>query len=1425
MTTFLFTDIENSTRLWEIYGDGMQAVLAQHDRLLSEAVRKHGGRIIRHRGDGLSVVFEGGSPLECAIAMQQAMQQADWGELSDFRIRIGLHAGQAQLRHFHDETIGQKAEFFGRVLNRTARIMDTASGGQIVFSPAVLEETELPTEATVDNFGLHLLKSLDDPQPIFGLLHPSLPHKFPPLKSLARIDATRPNSPYKGLSAFDEVDAPIFFGREIFTDLLLKVVERQALSAVIGPSGSGKSSVVYAGLMPHLRQQSDLIMADFRPGQQPIHALANVLMTVHPTSPSPETVEHWVSRWQADPTHVKQTVAQIFEQHAPPPKRLILIANQFEELFTLCHDVTTRRQFLDILFELLTVQFDTTHAVSACHVVLTLRADFMAQALSHRPFADAIQLSSVILGPMTRKELERAVKRPAEQQGVRFEDGLVERILNDVGSEAGNLPLLQFALTLLWERQEKFILPHVAYENIGRVEGALTYHADLIYQELSPAEQSLARKVFIQLVTPGEGTEDTRRVAHRTELGEESWQLVQQLADARLVVTNLDLDNHEVVEVVHETLIRNWGQLHIWLNEDRVFRGWQERLRAVLAQWQASGRDQGALLRGATLMEAEEWFSQRKDELGEAEQRFIKASLQQQQAEQDDLEKQRRRALEQAQALAEAQQKRAEVQTRLSQRLRWLAIGLAIVFLMAVGAAWWAYGQSNRAYAEAQARATEILIRSTAEAEAVEAKDEAVRASQASLVQSLLAHALRLIEQTNDTELVSLLVLEALAINQTIDGSANTEIEQLLRRVLQQPHFNNSLNEHTDWVNHVLFSPDGKWLASASDDFTVRLWDMTQPNQRVMVLNGHTHWVWAVAFSPDSSRLASAGRDGRLLIWDMADLSEPVEALSVGQDKEVMFAEFSPDGQWLAAGAGTNVTGTVWIWPTANYQAAPRILSGHDSMVRMVRFSPDGTMLASASDDGTINLWSMADLTAGPTVLAGHTDRVRSIDFSSDGRLLASGGRDSTVRLWDMTNLTAKSTVLEGHTDIVRAVRFQPDGKQLVSTATDGTIRLWDLEDLGQHEILQGDESRVISAAFHPAGHTLATSSFGRIRLWDMGEPTTPLINHLADGPAALQLSQDEQSLIVNLNHKRLDRLSLDGLAGTMTVFERDSEADSGLYLSPDGTQVAYREGAVIKLVRIDDQQTVREFPVTTEKVGEMAFSVEGNFLAADFITSKTVQLWSLDNSDEAVQFPYQASRNSVQLAVSPDGQTVVAGNVDGQVYLWSRHRPTAAPQILQSTTDQIATLALSPDGQTLATGHNDDYIIYLWDMADLQAGPRRLVGHELRVTTLQFSQDGQWLVSGSHDNTVRLWNLTDPRAKSKVLEGHPQDVVSAVLTADNQRIISVDSNDTIRLWLTDIDKLVELTCQQVRRNLTQTEWAEYLRDGQAYRQTCPALP
>ena len=238
-------------------------------------------------------------------------------------------------------------------------------------------------------------------------------------------------------------------------------------------------------------------------------------------------------------------------------------------------------------------------------VLLTLRADFMGQALAHRPFADALQEGSLMLGPMNRTELQAAVEKPAELQGAAFESGLIPRILDDVGEEPGNLPLLEFALSLLWERIDQGWLTHDAYDEIGRVDGALARYAEEVYEALSLEHQLAAQRIFIQLVQPGEGTEDTRRVARRSELGEGNWPLVQYLADKRLVVTGRDAAGQETVEVVHEALIRSWQRLRDWIEEDRAFRVWQEGLRAAMRQWQASDQDAGGLLRGAPLVTAE----------------------------------------------------------------------------------------------------------------------------------------------------------------------------------------------------------------------------------------------------------------------------------------------------------------------------------------------------------------------------------------------------------------------------------------------------------------------------------------------------------------------------------------------------------------------------------------------------------------------------------------------------------------------------------------------------------------------------------------------------------------------------------------------------------------------------------------------------
>lgn len=405
---------------------------------------------------------------------------------------------------------------------------------------------------------------------------------------------------------------------------MVESVQQKPFVAVLGPSGSGKPSIVFAGLLPHLRRQGDWLMVTFRPGSDPFRNLANALLPVLEPALT-ETDRLIETRKMAralrqDDLDLSEVVARMMEIN-PQARRFLLLADQFEELYTLCPDPETRHGFVDVLLKAF------LPPSNASSLVLTLRADFLSQALTYRPLADALREADVKLGPMTPDELRRAIEKPAQRQGVSFEAGLVERILADVSDEPGNLPLLEFALTALWERQTQGQLTHAAYEAVGRVEGALSCHADQVFEGLSEVEQAQARHVFVQMVRPGEGTEDTRRLTTKAELGEADWALVQKLATARLVVTDQDPDQQEIAEVVHEALIRNWGRLRAWMTEDRTFRAWQERLRAALRQWQASQQDEGALLRGAPLAEAEQWQVERDISLSQAERDFIQASL------------------------------------------------------------------------------------------------------------------------------------------------------------------------------------------------------------------------------------------------------------------------------------------------------------------------------------------------------------------------------------------------------------------------------------------------------------------------------------------------------------------------------------------------------------------------------------------------------------------------------------------------------------------------------------------------------------------------------------------------------------------------------------------------------------------------------
>lgn len=434
-------------------------------------------------------------------------------------------------------------------------------------------------------------------------------------------------NPYRNLRYFREEDAPFFFGRDAFIDKLADAVQNHSFVGVVGASGSGKSSLVRAGLIPRLRQGLGghvWEVVTLVPGDRPLRALAVALAPLlEPETPpgirNLENIGILKDFLERGENELRDLVEEALQKQ-PGTDRLMLIVDQWEELYTLTADDEARDHFIDQLLEA------TTKARFS--VVFTLRGDFYGHAINHRSLADRLHNHVVNLGPMTREELEDAIAKPAHAVRLSFEPGLMETILNDVGNEPGSLPLLEFAVTALWDAGKDGRLLHDAYLAMGRVQGAVANRAETIYNNLTSLEQEAVKRVFLRLVRLGETTEDTRRRAHFTEIGEASRELIGQLADARLLVTGRDeISGEETIEVAHEALIQNWSRLQGWLDEDREFLLWRQRLRGSMTIWQENAYKPGFFLLGAPLSEAERWFIERPDELDENERAFIHKSI------------------------------------------------------------------------------------------------------------------------------------------------------------------------------------------------------------------------------------------------------------------------------------------------------------------------------------------------------------------------------------------------------------------------------------------------------------------------------------------------------------------------------------------------------------------------------------------------------------------------------------------------------------------------------------------------------------------------------------------------------------------------------------------------------------------------------
>ncbi|QDL15876.1 hypothetical protein DP113_17850 [Brasilonema octagenarum UFV-E1] len=1035
-----------------------------------------------------------------------------------------------------------------------------------------------------------------------------------------------PPNPYQGLSAFGEEDAAFFFGRDTFVNSLVQATRSQSLVAVIGPSGSGKSSVVFAGLIPQLRGEGNWVIESFRPGNQPFYQLASVFVRqLEPPEISETEKLRAAAGLAADIQQGKVTLQQVVSsiRERNSDKRFLLFADQFEELYTLCQKEEQER-FTDTLLEAIHQKILT--------LVFTLRADFYGYVLSYRPFRDALQeFTPQLVSSMSRQELQAAIALPAQKLEVQFEAQLQERILDDVGLEPGNLPLLEFALTRLWSKQENRLLTHQAYTEIGGVKKALANHAQQVYSQLSQTEQKQAQRIFVQLVRPGEGTEDTRRLATRKEVGEENWGLVSYLAgyQARLVVTGRDDNSGEdTVEVVHEALIREWITLREWMNANRQFRVWQERLKVAMLECKSSNHDSGALLRGVPLTVADDWLQKRSDEMTQEERDFIQASA--------------------SQRVREKQERDRTRQLTIITLSSFSAVALIIAGVAGVG--WWSAAISQ---INSLTNTSDVLLNSD--------RTKALKAS------------LKAVVQMQHTPLV--------------DANTRTQVELTLLNTVDNVAAPNTLGGHTDSVNGTSFSPDGKILATASDDNTVKLWD-TATGQVIKTLSGHRDSVNGTSFSPDGKILATTSRDMTVKLWDTATLKE-IKTLS-GHTNQVNRVSFSPDGKILATASDDN---TVKLWGTATGQVI-KTLSGHTDSVYGTSFSPDGKMLASASGDKTVKLW---DTATGQVIktLSGHTDSVYGTSFSPDGKMLASASGDNTVKLWDTATLKEMKT-LSGHTDWVWGTSFSADGKMLASASADGTVKLWDTATLKEMKTLSGHTDSVYGTSFSPDGKMLASASGDNtVKLWD----TATL--------------------------KEMKTLS----GHTDSVY--------GTSFSPDGKMLASASGD--NTVKLWDTATLKEMKTLsghTDSVYGTSFSPDGKMLASAS-GDNTVKLWDTATLKEMKTL--SGHTNSVYgTSFSPDGKMLATASGDNTVKLWDT-ATLKEMKTLSGHTDSVYGTSFSPDGKMLASASADG-TVKLWDTATLKE-MKTLSGHTNWVWGTSFSPDGKMLATASGDNTVKLWD------------------------------------------------------------------------------------
>ena len=1181
-------------------------------------------------------------------------------------------------------------------------------------------------------------------------------------------DPAWPGCPYLGLVPFSEQQARVFYGRDALAAALVQRLGERlhggGILLVVGPSGAGKSSLLSAGLMPRLASGALGPESGIWPRRamrltaSPLRELATDLADLAGVEPVAVHESLKTAPGEA-PLLARQALKVLARVNAPasravpdaaavaaPPPRLVLIVDQLERIFTSCGETDTGRRevetFVSALHALSTASPDQGE-VPAALVVVAVRGDFLDRAITLPPLAAAVDAGPFTVGPMSEAELRLAITGPAAEAGVHVEPALVETVVSELRGDApdaalgsGALPLMSQAMVNTWEKRDGGTISVRSYRRAGGVADAVNRSAEACYEALTSQQRDAARIVFTRLtiVTPdGQLARRQCRICDLQVPGTDPGDITAVIDI--FSAGRLVVIAEDTVEISHDVLLQAWRQLREWLDGDQIDRAVYSQLITDAHTWDTNSRDSSFLYRSGRL-----------GVIAAARRRWAGLPAR----------------YPPLPAVAMAFLRSAEEAARRSSRRRRGVIAGLAVLTVAAGTAAGLAGHNAAAAARQHAIA---LSRQLA------ANGVTVSATSPVTARRLAVAAWRVFP--------------------------TSQAQSLLASLLVQQQQTGSLPADPGSVNGVAFSPDGKLLASAGSDGSVRFWNPAtgQPAGASLRPNpGVFGGVRGIAFSPDGRLLASADGDGTVRLWNVAARRPASGRLDAdtATSGSVNQVTFSPDGKLLAS---ADSDGTVRLWKVATAQPIGRAIHAaargtNDGGVTGVGFSPDGKLLASADSGGTVRLWDTATgQPAGPPLHADASNdgdtagRVHGVMFSPDGKVLATAGESGVVRLWDPATGHPGGASLRmdpGTVGGVSGVAFSPGGNVLATAGANGIVRLWN-PDSGHAAgpSLRADSGvagGVNAVTFSPDGRLLASADAnGTIRLWNLPAGTA------AGGPIP---------------------------AGSAAPGGGVSE----VAFIPTGKDLATAGSG--KGLRWWDPVTgqalaspLRAAPGPHDSVNAMAFSKDGRLVAISGEDTASgdgfLRLWNLATGRSArASFGGRLRQpDGVDaVAFSPDGKLLASAGQGGtgavgEVRLWSVMTGRAVSPPLRAdsgTGDGVRAVAFSPDGALLASAGGDG-TIRLWKTATLQpAGPPLHADSPAMggVEGVAFSPDGALLASAGGDGTVRLWNPATGQPVGSPLRADAPDmgarlggVDGVAFSPDGKLLASAGGNGTVRLW------------------------------------------